>query len=537
MPAIKQIADKYYRNFLPAVKRVLNSFPFLVIRKFARVDPGLAAVLALARSASITTRVLIMSITSLPPQAPMPMPSNSFQAGSNDPSQKKQPERLPRDSLEPPKQLQDEASDSASTAEAAATSQPSPDVIAKWNRIVQLLSTDSLIQMLRNPYAKDTAQSLKELRALLSEESLKTLTSVPAEMSQLRNSIGQVLSEKNIKAGQAEAARVPNPNLTPERIQERTRNVDPEESRMAIKQIEIERQQEKTNELQRTRLSAPLSKNLIAIGKPFQPAEADTTPESTPAEPDSNPLAKSKPLQSEGTKKPSNIDECQADSNTGASAEATAKKDRLEHLLSRASLIQMLRDPNSKETAQRAQELRELLSEDSLKTLAPDPAEREKIQNIIRQIFSPANLEALQREAEATPKPEQPLEEAHKDEPKLAPETDSAPDLTPNEAGNTPLPPAEGTPQTFSYNDINAAPGAVMNFTSGTDKIDLTGIRTQLGQKPLSLVERFSGVSGEMTINYYAGSNTSFVTISRNPGEPPFELKVSGEVRYRDLTA
>ncbi|MBX7276458.1 M10 family metallopeptidase C-terminal domain-containing protein [Pseudomonas sp. ERGC3:05] len=76
-----------------------------------------------------------------------------------------------------------------------------------------------------------------------------------------------------------------------------------------------------------------------------------------------------------------------------------------------------------------------------------------------------------------------------------------------------------------------------MNFSSGTDKIDLTGIRTQLGQQPLSLVERFSGVSGEMTINYYAGSNTSFVTISRNPGEPPFELKVSGEVRYRDIKA
>jgi hypothetical protein len=474
-----------------------------------------------------------MSITSLSHQAPMPMLSNSFQAGSNDPSQKKQPEGLPRDSLEPPKQLQDEAPDSAFTAEAAATSQPSPDVIAKWNRVAQLLTADSLIQMLRKPYSKDTAQSLKDLRALLSEDSLNTLTSDPAVMSQLRDNIGRTLSEKNIKAGQAEAAWIPNPDLTPERIQERTSQVDPAESYVAIKQIEIERQQEKANTLQRTRLSTPLSKNLIAIGKPFQPAEADTTPESTPAEPDSNPLATSKPLQSEGTKKPSNIDESQADSNTGASAEATAKKDRLEQLLSRDSLIQMMREPNSKETAQRAQELRELLSEDSLKTLEPDPAKREKIQNIIRQIFSPANLEALQREAEAIPEPGKPLEDAHKDQP--AP--DSPPDRAPTAPGNTPLPPAEGTPQIFSYNDIKAAPGEVMNFSSGTDKIDLTGIRTQLGQQPLSLVERFSGVSGEMTINYYAGSNTSFVTISRNPGEPPFELKVSGEVRYRDIKA
>jgi len=500
-----------------------------------------------------------MSITSLSPQAPMPMLSNSFQTGSNDPSQKKQPEGPPRASLEPPKQRQDAASDSALTAEAAATSQPSPDVIAKRDRIAHLLSTDNLIQMLRDPYSKDTAQSLKDLRALSSEESLKTLTRDPAELSQVRDKIGQVLSEKNIKAGQAEAARVPNPNLTPERIQQRTSKVDPEESHTAINQIEAERQQEKANELQRTRLSTPLSKNLIAIGKPLQKAEADTTPKSTPAEPDSNPLAKSKPLQPEGTNTPSTLDESQADSTTGASAEVKAKMNRLEHLLSRDVLIQMMRDPDSEETAQRGAELVKLLSPDSVKTIATDPAALEKLKDRIKQISSKAYLEAMQREAEATPKPEQPLEEAHKDEPKLAPdatpkpgqpleeahedepklapETDSAPDLAPTESGNTPLPSAEGSPQIFSYNDINAAPGAVMNFTSGTDQIDLTGIRTQLGQKPLPLVEHFSGVSGEMTINYYAGSNTSVVTISRNPGEPPFELKVSGEVQYRDIKA
>ncbi|MBX7276460.1 hypothetical protein K2E95_12835 [Pseudomonas sp. ERGC3:01] len=107
---------------------------------------------------------------------------------------------------------------------------------------------------------KDTAQSLKDLRALLSEDSLNTLTSDPAVMSQLRDNIGRTLSEKNIKAGQAEAAWIPNPDLTPERIQERTSQVDPAESYVAIKQIEIERQQEKANTLQRTRLSTPSAK-------------------------------------------------------------------------------------------------------------------------------------------------------------------------------------------------------------------------------------------------------------------------------------
>lgn len=465
-----------------------------------------------------------MSITSLLPQAPLPMLSNPNPTGSNDPAPKQPPEGLQRDSLNPRKPLHNETPESPLTAETPTTSEPSPDVIAKMNRITELLSPDSLIQMMRDPYARNTAQSLKDMRELLSEESLNTLTSDPAEMSRLRDNIGQLLSEKHIQARQAEAAVIPNPNLTQERIRERTRKVDPTESYVAYKQIETERQQEHANAQQRIRLSTPLSKNLMAIGKPFQNAETDR-----------NPAAKSKPLQPKEDSTPSGIDKNPADANTGASADAVTKMNRINHLLSRDSLIQMLREPDSEQTTQRKTELQELLSEDSLKTLATDPAELAKLKNTISETLSEASLEALKREAATLPGSAPPTAQVHKDAPQ--PETDSSAELAPADPGNTAVPRPAGTPQIFSYNDLSANPGAVMSFTSGTDKIDLSGIRTQLGEKPLPLVERFSGISGEMTINYYAGSNTSFVTISRKPGEPPFELKVLGEVRYRDIQA
>ncbi|HIH0210049.1 TPA: hypothetical protein ACYHGW_002876, partial [Staphylococcus aureus] len=80
---------------------------------------------------------------------------------------------------------------------------------------------------------------------------------------------------------------------------------------------------------------------------------------------------------------PSSIDESPADANTKASADAITKMNRINHLLSRDSLIQMLREPDSEQTTQRKTELQELLSEDSLKTLATDPVELAKLKNTI----------------------------------------------------------------------------------------------------------------------------------------------------------
>lgn len=92
---------------------------------------------------------------------------------------------------------------------------------------------------------------------------------------------------------------------------------------------------------------------------------------------------------------------------------------------------------------------------------------------------------------------------------------------------------------TYRFNALNdsplEAPRDVAGFRAG-DKLDLAGIRTQLN-KPLQLVERFSGASAEMQIHYLPSTRTSVITIAGNPGEPPFVLRVFGEVRFSDIVS
>lgn len=92
--------------------------------------------------------------------------------------------------------------------------------------------------------------------------------------------------------------------------------------------------------------------------------------------------------------------------------------------------------------------------------------------------------------------------------------------------------------RTFSFASTTesgaAAPREVMDFVQGRDKLDVSGIRNQLGT-PLKLVEHFSGARGEMQIHYLPSTHTSVVAIAGNPGEPPFVVKVFGQVTRRDL--
>ena len=94
--------------------------------------------------------------------------------------------------------------------------------------------------------------------------------------------------------------------------------------------------------------------------------------------------------------------------------------------------------------------------------------------------------------------------------------------------------------QTFTFHNIREssfnAPKEVLDFDQNRDKLDVSAIRLQLGNKPLKLVENFSGASGEIQIHYSPAHNTSVVTIAGNPGEPPFVAKIFGEVRYSNLT-
>jgi hypothetical protein len=113
------------------------------------------------------------------------------------------------------------------------------------------------------------------------------------------------------------------------------------------------------------------------------------------------------------------------------------------------------------------------------------------------------------------------------------PASDTAPDAAPKAEHPT------RQHNTYRFNALNEspldAPREISGFMAG-DKLDLSGIRAQLN-KPLQLVERFSGASAEMQIHYLPSTRTSVITIAGNPGEPPFVLRVFGEVRFSNIVS
>lgn len=94
---------------------------------------------------------------------------------------------------------------------------------------------------------------------------------------------------------------------------------------------------------------------------------------------------------------------------------------------------------------------------------------------------------------------------------------------------------------TFVYGKINessaAAPDRIEDFVSGQDKVDVSGIRAQLGDKPLQFVSRFSGASGEAIVAYDRLLNLSTLQIAGEPNDPTFVLQVQGELRRSDIVS
>lgn len=87
-------------------------------------------------------------------------------------------------------------------------------------------------------------------------------------------------------------------------------------------------------------------------------------------------------------------------------------------------------------------------------------------------------------------------------------------------------------------NDSSAtAPDRIQDFVSGEDKVDVSGIRAQLGDKPLQFVSRFTGVSGEAIVAYDRQSNMSTLQISGKPNQPAFVLEVQGELQRSDIVS
>lgn len=87
-------------------------------------------------------------------------------------------------------------------------------------------------------------------------------------------------------------------------------------------------------------------------------------------------------------------------------------------------------------------------------------------------------------------------------------------------------------------NDSSAtAPDRIQDFVSGEDKVDVSGIRAQLGDKPLQFVSRFTGVSDEAIVAYDRQSNMSTLQISGKPSQPAFVLEVQGELQRSDIVS
>ncbi|MCF4978223.1 matrixin family metalloprotease [Pseudomonas gessardii] len=91
----------------------------------------------------------------------------------------------------------------------------------------------------------------------------------------------------------------------------------------------------------------------------------------------------------------------------------------------------------------------------------------------------------------------------------------------------------------FVYGKTNessaAASDRIHDFVSGQDQVDVSGLRAQLGDKPLQFVRRFSGASGEAIVDYDPLLNMSTLQISGNPNEPTFLLQVQGQLRRSDI--
>ncbi|WP_082561406.1 M10 family metallopeptidase C-terminal domain-containing protein [Pseudomonas sp. Root569] len=274
---------------------------------------------------------------------------------------------------------------------------------------------------------------------------------------------------------------------------------------------------------------------------------------------------------------------------------------QLRALASRESITQMLREPNSQETAQKLAEIRSLLSKENVKSMlqGPDADEARKLITEVKERLGQSSLQKIHdqsshierpglspqeiRDRTASSDPEEsfsqsmqvfdelrveesyakqrvrqstPLasalfeigKEVDLGEPTPQPDNSSAEadSLKPDNNNSNSNSNSNSNDsridigQTFTFHstrDSNFdAPKEVMDFDHNRDKLDVTAIRNQLGNKPLKLVENFSGASGEVQVHYNPANNTSVVMISGNPGEPPFVVKVFGEVRYSNLT-
>lgn len=170
------------------------------------------------------------------------------------------------------------------TAQAPDTVQPPRTKNATLDRIRTLTSQESVTKMLREPRSQETAQRLTELRSLLRQESARALQSGPdqQEATKTLSEVQQQLSLLNLQVQQKIAANEHNPELTPDRIRERTRSNDPDESYNSGIQVKHDiRLEEALTEL-RIQRSAAVVNALAEIGQSLKVDAHGPQPPATP---------------------------------------------------------------------------------------------------------------------------------------------------------------------------------------------------------------------------------------------------------------
>lgn len=93
---------------------------------------------------------------------------------------------------------------------------------------------------------------------------------------------------------------------------------------------------------------------------------------------------------------------------------------------------------------------------------------------------------------------------------------------------------------TFAYNHASdstpQAPDEIMDFTSGFDKIDVSGALRSAGLASLSFVNAWSGKAGEARLAYDEHTGTGFVSIDlTGDGKPDLMIKTHGRVNPADI--
>ncbi|MBD8097375.1 M10 family metallopeptidase [Pseudomonas fluorescens] len=93
----------------------------------------------------------------------------------------------------------------------------------------------------------------------------------------------------------------------------------------------------------------------------------------------------------------------------------------------------------------------------------------------------------------------------------------------------------------FAYgrasDSTQAAPDRIMDFVSGEDRVDVSGVRASLGIAQLTFVDAFSGAMGEAMLTYNPVLKMSSLEICAAPNEPNFVLSVEGQLQRSDIVS